>query len=119
MNQMQRPTLKMKLWLENNGEMAFGAGSALLLREIANTGSLAGAARVLNMSYRAAWGRLKKVESRLGFDLVGKKGGNKSGYHLTEEGEKLLVAYEGWSLAVKEIAREKAEEFFPWHVETS
>lgn len=89
-----RPEMKMKIWLELEGEIAFGLGSALLLRQIEKTGSLAGAAKELKMSYRAAWGRLKKVQNSLGCSLVEKQGGNKAGYSLTEHGRKLLDAYE-------------------------
>lgn len=68
--------VRMKLWLEENGQVFFGQGRQSLLEALDQTGSLAGAARELKMSYRGAWGRLKASEERIGFKLVerGKKG---------------------------------------------
>lgn len=62
--------LNYKLWLEHDGKVLFGQGRQELLAAIAETGSLAGAAQKLSMSYRAAWGRLRASEERLGFPLV-------------------------------------------------
>jgi molybdate transport system regulatory protein len=58
--------LCMKLWVEKDGKVVFGGGRYQLLKAIEEQGSLAGAARALKMSYRAAWGRLKASEKRLG-----------------------------------------------------
>jgi molybdate transport system regulatory protein len=41
-----------------------------LLQAVDECQSLNAAAKKLNMSYRAAWGRLKKTEKRLGIKLV-------------------------------------------------
>ena len=52
---------------------SFSAGARLeLLRGIREYGSLAETARHLGMSYRAAWGRLKSSENRLGHKLAEK-----------------------------------------------
>lgn len=103
-----KPEMKMKIWLELEGEMAFGLGSALLLREIEKNGSLAGAAKELKMSYRAAWGRLRKVQTSLGCPLVEKQGGNKGGYSLTEFGRRILETYED---CMAQAERNVAESF--------
>ncbi|MBI4798570.1 MAG: LysR family transcriptional regulator, partial [Desulfarculus sp.] len=58
------------MWLERDGRVLFGQGRQELLAAIVETGSLAGAAQKLGMSYRAAWGRLKASEERLGLALV-------------------------------------------------
>ncbi len=65
-------TIQCKIWLEKDGEIFFGRGRLELLQGIATYGSLAEAARHLGMSYRAAWGRLKTSESRLGRRLTRK-----------------------------------------------
>lgn len=65
-------TIQCKVWLEKDGEVFFGRGRLELLQGIAAYGSLAEAARHLGMSYRAAWGRLKTSESRLGRKLTEK-----------------------------------------------
>lgn len=61
-----------KIWLEKDGEVLFGRGRLELLWGIREYGSLAETARHLGMSYRAAWGRLKSSENRLGFKLAEK-----------------------------------------------
>lgn len=61
-----------KIWLERDGEVLFGKGRLELLRGIREYGSLAETARHLGMSYRAAWGRLKSSENRLGHKLAEK-----------------------------------------------
>lgn len=105
--------MRLKLWIESDGEMAFGVGGAMLLREIERTGSLAGAARALEMSYRTAWGRLKKLESALGQELVEKQGGNKAGYRLSVFGREMLTAFEAWEAQVRADAMRRAKKLFP------
>jgi molybdate transport system regulatory protein len=61
-----------KIWLERDNEVLFGRGRLELLRGIRDFGSLAETARHLGMSYRAAWGRLKSSENRLGHKLAEK-----------------------------------------------
>jgi molybdate transport system regulatory protein len=61
-----------KIWLERDQEVLFGRGRLELLRGIREYGSLAETARHLGMSYRAAWGRLKSSETRLGHKLAEK-----------------------------------------------
>jgi molybdate transport system regulatory protein len=61
-----------KIWLERDAEVLFGRGRLELLRGIREYGSLAETARHLGMSYRAAWGRLKSSETRLGHKLAEK-----------------------------------------------
>ena len=66
--------IKYKILLDRNGEVVFGKGREALLRAIDESESLYGAAKKLNMSYRAAWGRLKASEMRLGIKLVATDG---------------------------------------------
>ncbi|BBD08082.1 winged helix-turn-helix domain-containing protein [Desulfovibrio ferrophilus] len=110
------PRMRVKIWLEEDENMIFGPGCAMLLREIERCGSLAGAVKGLKMSYRAAWGHIKKVEDNLGVNLVEKQGGNKSGYSLSEQGQTLLEAYEAWYTAVEETSLKLAQQYFPWPV---
>jgi molybdate transport system regulatory protein len=84
-----------KVWLEKNNHVLFGEGRKLLLQAIQEEGSLAQAAKKMNMSYRAAWGRLKASEDRLGYPLAQKdiEQGKKGGLHLTPKGKDLLNKY--------------------------
>ncbi len=111
-----RPVVRLNLWLENEGGMLFGHGRALLLRKIEEHGSLRRAAEDLKMSYRAAWGKLKKSEEVLGFPLVEKLGGNKSGFRLTGPGKTLMDNYFLWYESVERQAWEMAGELFGWEV---
>lgn len=55
--------------------------------------SLYAAAKKLKMSYRAAWGRLKASEDRLGVKLTCSDGQGK-GLHLTPEAKELLEKFD-------------------------
>lgn len=83
--------LKHKIWLESNGRVVFGQGRRDLLEAIEECKSLNAAAKKLNMSYRAAWGRLKASEERLGFKLVDHVVGE--AMHLTKEARTLLAEF--------------------------
>ena len=86
----------MKTWIEKDGRDLFGAGRYALLREVRRTGSLSRAAHNLGMSYRAAWGKVREAEGRLGFSLLDRKrgGARGGGSTLTGDGERLLKAFE-------------------------
>lgn len=62
--------IKYKLWIEKDGKVVFGKGRDAILQAIDEQRSLNAAAKKLEMSYRAAWGRLKASEERLGVKLV-------------------------------------------------
>jgi molybdate transport system regulatory protein len=85
-----------KLWLETKKGYVFGEGAFELLDRIEKYGTISKAALSMHMSYRQAWGILKKVEKRLGEPLVETKrggafGGGKS--TLTHLGRKILQQY--------------------------
>jgi molybdate transport system regulatory protein len=83
-----------KIWIESQGEVVFGGGRVALFQAIEETGSIRQAANKLGMSYRAAWGKIKATEERLGMALVEKHaGGHQSGATLTLEAKELLKIY--------------------------
>jgi molybdate transport system regulatory protein len=84
--------------LESNHGVVFGAGRYMILKEVDEHGSLKKAAENLGMSYRAAWGKIKKSEELLGQKLIEKET-NKTGLHLTEFGRSMV---DGYSRLVKE-----------------
>ena len=94
-----------KVWLEKDDHVLFGEGRRQLLQAIEDHGSLAQAAKWMNMSYRAAWGRLKASEERLGFPLAEKdtEQGKKGGLHLTREGKALLDQYTAIFQAIESL----------------
>jgi molybdate transport system regulatory protein len=68
---------------------------ALLLRRIFETNSLTEAAKLLGISYRNAWGRIKKIESSYGKQILETKVGGQSGgsSRLTPEGMSLFKEF--------------------------
>ncbi len=92
----EKPGVHFKLWL-SSGRVSgiFGDGKWRLLEAIEKEGSLRGAVGELGISYRKAWGDLKKSETALGVTLVHRhRGGSKGGgTGLTEQGKKWLSAY--------------------------
>ncbi len=65
---------RIKLWLEKDGGVALSGYRVRLLSHIAETGSLAEAARRMGLSYRRAWGKIKEMEANLGVRLVRQRG---------------------------------------------
>jgi molybdate transport system regulatory protein len=85
--------IRHKIWLESDGKVIFGHGRHELFRAVEACGSLNAAAKKLGMSYRAAWGRVRASEQRLGIPLI-EKGSHEKGGHLTEEAKHLLKQFE-------------------------
>jgi molybdate transport system regulatory protein len=108
-------TVRFRLWLESPSGIVFGPGRAQLLAKIEETGSLNQAAKALGISYRAAWGKLKKTEEILGFALCNKTRG-RSGYSLTDEGKRMLNDFLGWQACVQEHACRSARERLSWTI---
>ena len=84
--------IKHKIWLEKNGRVVFGQGRDNLLKAIEECKSLNAAAKKLNMSYRAAWGRLKASEERLGIKLVERSSGE--ALRLTAEAKAFIEEFD-------------------------
>ncbi len=85
-----------KVWMETDEGYAFGPGVYSILREIRRTGTLREAASSLGMSYRFAWGMVRKAEERLGAPLVeSHKGGSAGGggARLTSLGEQFVYQF--------------------------
>jgi molybdate transport system regulatory protein len=71
--------IKAKFWIENRGEVVLGGGKTALLLAVDRFGSIQRAADEFGMSYRHAWGVIKKIEQRAGFKIVDTKLGGKDG----------------------------------------
>lgn len=118
MGQMRRRNslmkIQFKVWLDKDNRVLFGEGRNQLLQAIEDYGSLAQAARKMNMSYRAAWGRLKASEDRLGFPLAEKdlEQGKKGGLRLTPNGKDFLDKYQKIHQAVESLVNELERKFF-------
>ena len=84
--------LKVKWWLEKDGGLVLGRGRCMLLEAIDRLGSLREAARVCGISYRAAWGKLRASEERLGEPLVETRRG-KRGMTVTPRARRLVKIF--------------------------
>jgi molybdate transport system regulatory protein len=101
--------IQFKLWLEREGRVLFGQGRQELLAAVVETGSLAGAAQKMGMSYRAAWGRIKASEERLGFALVEHSGQGRRSTRPTAEARMLLQWYQDLEQGMVESLRQALE----------
>jgi len=94
----------LNIWLHSKGETVFCQGRAMLLEGIKEHGSLRQSAKSLGMSYRAAWGKLKKTQDILGFELVVLTKSRPQHYELTPRGEEILAAFKAWNKRVRDYA---------------
>ncbi len=84
-----------KLWVSFDNKGVFGRGRWQLLDAIQKKGSLQAAADALGVSYRKAWGDLRKTERALGVPLLERHRGGLGGGEcsLTEEGRRWWKEY--------------------------
>jgi len=104
----------LKLWIYSEGsEGVFGHGKVRLLEEIDNRGSLCEAAKALSMSYRKAWGDLKKAEACLQVHLIETTRGGQGGGHtvLTDQGRQLIKAYKTFDRSVQQTMNQAFAQF--------
>jgi molybdate transport system regulatory protein len=97
--------LKHKIWIEDDkGKQVFGDGVCRLLALIEDLGSINQAAKVEKMSYRQAWGKIKRIENRLKTKLLNRRIGGESGggATLTWEGKEFLREYQKISQDIDE-----------------
>ena len=93
-----------KIWIYSDSrEGVFGDGKLRLLKEIDRQGSLSEAAQVLGISYRKAWGDVRKAEACLQMSLIEKSRGGKGGGQscLTPKGRELIKCYTKFQAAVR------------------
>src|SRR5579871_6627051 len=83
-----------------------GPGKVALLEEIARSGSISAAGRVLRMSYRCAWELVEDLNRHLGTPVVSTAAGGTGGggARLTEAGQTLITEYRALELAANAAA---------------
>mgnify|MGYP001049408235 CR=1 FL=1 len=109
MPEVVKPRPAFKVWLETDEGYVFGPGVYSLLRKVRETGTLKEAAGALGMSYRYAWGLVRKAEERLGEPLLkahkGGRGGG-GGAELTEVGLRFLDEFSRIERVVSQLSRD-------------
>jgi len=83
------------LTFQSDRQIVLDETDALLLRRISERGSLTDAARVVGISYRNAWGRIRKLESNYGVPILDTKVGGATGgsAKLTSQGFALFKEF--------------------------
>jgi molybdate transport system regulatory protein len=77
--------------VDENNNIVIGKGRADILENIEKTGSINQTAKLMKMSYKTAWSKIKTTEKHLNTKIV--HADRKDGTHLSEEGKALLEKY--------------------------
>ncbi|MFX1261591.1 MAG: winged helix-turn-helix domain-containing protein [Promethearchaeota archaeon] len=99
-----------KLWLEYKGEYVFGPGAYAILKSIQEKGTITAGAKALGMSYRYAWGVVRKIEQTLGVKLLETfKGGTEGGggARITDFGTKLMALFASVQESFEQVSSEE------------
>ena len=104
-----RLAARAKVWLEVDGQYAFGFGLSEILKAVEAAGSIKAAADRLAKSYRYVWGRIKKAERTIGEPLVktrvGGTGSRRSS--LTELAGQLVTDYDALRQRMFQVVQEE------------
>jgi molybdate transport system regulatory protein len=87
--------IRVRCWINIDGEKFFGPGPAELLELIDKTGSIAKAAKSMGMSYKKAWDIVNNLNAQ-GHKpyVISHQGGEKGGgAEITAAGKKVIRAY--------------------------
>ena len=105
---------RIKLWVEKDGRLVLSDYRVQLLRQVAETGSLAEAAQRMGLSYRRAWGKVREIEQNLGVKLVQSEvgGAGGGGSSLTAAGERLVALYGRFRKAMESDLGKEFQEVF-------
>jgi len=107
--------VRTKVWIDDDHDnVIFGSGRLRMLEAIDRFGSMNRAAKELNMSYRALWGRIKSTEERLGAKVLITKPGRGKGHGsvMTPAGKKLLENYKLLKDRIIKLADQEFEKIF-------
>jgi molybdate transport system regulatory protein len=102
--------IKYKIWIEKNGKVVFGKGRDDILQAIDEESSLNAAAKKLEMSYRAAWGRLKASEERMKIKLV-ETGVRDKSMRLTPQAREIIDRFEKLERDVEKLLMTADQDF--------
>ena len=103
--------LKSRQWLEDSkGEIIIGEGRQRIFELIEQTGSINQTARIMKMSYRGVWGKIKATEAHLKKKMVITE--RRHGSRLTQAGKELLVAYARLKLECREADEKIFKDIF-------
>ncbi len=103
----QKPQVQCRVRVTRGEDIALGPGKMQLLAAIGAAGSISGAAREMQMSYRRAWLLVETMNSCFLAPLVETATGGRAGggAQLTVEGQKVLEGYEAMMQDVERVAQ--------------
>ena len=100
-------SLRSRQWLVNeNGGIIMGEGRMEILENIEKTGSLNKTAKLMKMSYKGVWSKIRATEQSMKIKIV--DADRSRGSRLTKEGKELLAKY----ALLKERCLEADDEIF-------
>ena len=86
-------SLKSRHWLvDENNKIIMGEGRKEIFETIEKTGSINKTAKIMKMSYKAVWGKIRATEEHMKTKLVAAD--RQEGSYLTKEGKELLKKYQ-------------------------
>lgn len=103
--------LRVRCWIDIDGERFFGPGRAELLQLILETGSISKAAKSMGMSYKKAWSMVDKLNAsgKKPYVIAYKGGQEGGGTEVTETGMKVLAAYQKLNKKLYSIAEDNID----------
>jgi molybdate transport system regulatory protein len=105
---------RLKVWVVFEGRTKLGEGRARLFELIDETGSIRQAVARMGMSYRAAWGYIRELETAAGFRFLDLRpgGGGTGGARLTREGRQFLDRYRGFRKSLDQLVTRRFARVF-------
>jgi len=77
--------------VDENDNIIIGEGRKEILQNIEKTGSINQTAKIMKMSYKGVWSKIKATENYMKVKIV--ETDRKKGSHLTKEGKDLVKRY--------------------------
>lgn len=96
-------------------EQIFGPGIVTLLENVGKTGSVKKACAGMGMSYSKGWKIINRAEDALGYKLIERRHGGKSGgsCQVTEQGEKMLFRFREMEKEIRKYVELSFAKHFP------
>jgi molybdate transport system regulatory protein len=89
---MEKLQLRSNQWIvDDHDNIIIGKGRMEILENIEKTGSINQAAKIMKMSYKAVWSKIKATEKHLNTSIV--HADRKAGTCLSKDGKELLEKY--------------------------
>lgn len=108
---MSMKSIKVKCWIETNGDKFYGPGPHELLQNIKAEGSLSKAAEKMQLSYRKAWDIVQQLNKHSEEPLVILKKGGKTGggAEVTVYAKAVMEAYNKLQKKLQEVSEEEKQ----------